>query len=95
MGFRFGIDPILGLILGGGDLISLILSLYIVWIGVKANLPKKKVVEMIKNTVLDFVVGVVPILGDVVDIAFKSNLINLEIIQQHMEKDILEGEVVG
>ena len=50
---------------------------------------------MIKNTVLDFVVGVVPILGDVVDIAFKSNLINLEIIQQHMEKDILEGEVVG
>ncbi|MFA6981907.1 MAG: DUF4112 domain-containing protein [Patescibacteria group bacterium] len=95
LGFRFGIDPILGLIPGGGDLVSLVLSLYIVWIGVKAELPKRKVVEMIKNTALDFVVGLVPVLGDVADFTFKSNLINLKILQQHMGKDILEGEVVS
>ena len=35
LGFRFGIDPLLGLIPGGGDLVSFLLSLYIVWIGVK------------------------------------------------------------
>lgn len=95
LGFRFGIDPLLGLIPGGGDLASLMLSLYIVWIGVKAELPKKKIVEMVKNTTLDFVVGLVPVLGDVVDFTFKSNIKNLEIIQQYIGKDIIEGEIVN
>ncbi|KKS07126.1 hypothetical protein A3K01_01570 [candidate division WWE3 bacterium RIFOXYD1_FULL_43_17] len=94
LGFRFGIDPILGLIPGGGDLVSLALSSYIVWIGIKAELPKKKIVEMVRNTALDFVVGLVPLLGDAVDFTFKPNLINLEILRQHLEKDVMEGEVV-
>ena len=95
LGFRFGLDPILGLIPGGGDLVSLVLSLYIVWISVKAKLPKKKIVEMLRNITFDFVVGLVPLLGDIADLAFKSNIINLRILKEHMEKDILEGEVTG
>ena len=94
LGFRFGIDPLLGLIPGGGDLVSFLLSLYIVWIGVKVELPMKKIIKMIKNTMLDLVVGVIPVFGDVADFAFKSNLMNLEILQEHIGKDAIEGELV-
>lgn len=95
LGLRFGIDPILGLIPGGGDLVSLILSSYIVWIGIKMELPKNKITRMIGNIMLDFGIGLLPILGDAADFAFKSNLMNLEILEQHVEKDIVEGEIVG
>jgi len=50
---------------------------------------------MIANVVLDFGVGLVPILGDIADITFKSNLRNLEILKQHKESEFMEGEVVG
>ncbi len=95
LGMKIGIDPILGLIPGGGDLVSLILALYIVWIGIKMELPHDKIARMVGNVILDFGVGLIPILGDVADFAFKSNLMNLEILNQHTEKDILEGEIVG
>jgi hypothetical protein len=91
---KFGIDPILGLIPGGGDLVSLILALYIVWIGIKMELPQDKIARMIGNVILDFGIGLVPVLGDVADFAFKSNIMNLEILKQHKEKDIIEGEIV-
>ncbi len=94
MGLRFGIDPILGLIPGGGDLISFILSLYIIWIGIKMELPQNKIIRMIRNTILDFGIGLIPILGDIADFAFKSNLMNLEILKQHTEKNIIEGEII-
>ena len=95
LGIKFGLDPILGLIPGGGDLVSLILALYIVWIGIKMRLPQDKVTRMIGNVILDFGVGLVPILGDIADITFKSNLRNLEILKEHGENEVMEGEVVG
>ncbi|MDO8265810.1 MAG: DUF4112 domain-containing protein [Candidatus Saccharibacteria bacterium] len=94
LGLKFGIDPILGLIPGGGDLISFILSLYIVWIGIKVELPQNKILRMIRNTLLDFGIGLIPVLGDIADFTFKSNLTNLEILKQHMGREIIEGEVV-
>ncbi len=92
--FRFGIDPLLGLIPGGGDLVSLLLSLYLVWIGFKAKIPTAKLIEMIMNTAVDFLVGLVPVLGDVADFTFKLNIRNLNILKQHVPADIIEGEVV-
>lgn len=94
LGIKFGIDPILGLIPGGGDLIGLILSLYIVGIGIKMRIPQDKLLRMLINTFLDFGAGLIPIFGDIADIAFKSNQMNLEILKQHMEKGIIEGEIV-
>lgn len=82
-GLKFGIDPLLGLIPGGGDLIALIISLYILWVGIKMELPKDKIWRMIRNILLDFGLGLVPVLGDIADFAYKSNLKNLEIIDLH------------
>lgn len=93
LGFRFGIDPLLGLIPGVGDAVSLALSLYIIWIGIKIELPKKMVFDMFMNTALDFLIGLVPVIGDIVDFTFKSNVINLGTIQEFMDKDAIKGEV--
>jgi len=82
-GLKFGIDPLLGLVPGGGDIISLVISLYILWVGIKMELPKGKIWRMIGNILLDFGLGVVPVLGDIADFAYKSNLKNLEMIKQH------------
>ena len=92
--FRFGIDPLLGLIPGGGDLVSLLLSLYLVWIGFKAKIPTAKLIEMIMNTTVDFLVGLVPVLGDVADFTFKPNIRNLNILKQYVHGDVIDREIV-
>lgn len=95
LGRRFGIDSLLGLIPGLGDLVSLSLALYIVWVGIKMKLPSEKIARMIGNILLDFGLGLVPVLGDIADIVFKSNLKNLEILNHHSAQGIIEGEIVG
>jgi hypothetical protein len=94
-GLRFGIDPLLGLIPGGGDFLSLLLSLYIVWIGLQMELPRNKIERMLWNIILDFVIGLAPVIGDAADFVFKSNLMNLQILNQHVDKVVIEGEIVG
>lgn len=82
-GVKFGIEPIIGLVPGWGDLISLILSAYLLWIGYKTGLPSKKMYRMAMNIVIDFVLGLVPIVGDITDVFFKANLKNLKILEQY------------
>ncbi len=90
--FKFGLDPIIGLLPVSGDLISLGLGLYLVWIAREADLESEKIVKMISNLVIDFFVGVVPVVGDVADFFFKANTKNLEILEREIGK-IVEGEV--
>ena len=91
--FSFGIDPLLGAIPGIGDAITLCLSLYVVWIGIKMNLPSEKLAKMIGNLVLDFVLGTIPIIGDIGDFFYKANIKNMEILKKHAET-IEEGEII-
>ncbi len=81
--FKFGLDPLLGLIPGGGDLISLLLGSYIIWIALQMNIPRARIIQMIVNLVIDFLVGFVPIIGDFLDFFIQPNLKNLEIIKRH------------
>lgn len=91
--FSFGLDPILGLFPGFGDLVSLGLSGYIVWIGIQLKLPPERIVQMIGNLALDFLVGLIPVIGDIADFAIKSNIKNLKILEKYAPADILEGEI--
>lgn len=93
-GRRFGLNGLLGLIPGAGDIITTGLSLYIVWIGVKMQLPVPKLAEMIGNVAINFFIGLVPVLGDAVDFFHKANLKNLHILQDYAKRDFIEGEVV-
>ncbi len=80
---RMGIDPILGLIPGGGDTVSAALSSYIIIEAALMGLPRSSLMRMVMNLALDTVVGSVPILGDVFDVFSKANLRNMQIVENH------------
>jgi len=83
-GFRIGIDPIIGLIPGAGDLISTAFSAYIIFLATRFGIPREDLAKMIFNVGLETVVGTVPLVGDLFDAFYKSNIRNLAILEQHL-----------
>jgi hypothetical protein len=82
-GFKFGLDPIIGLIPGAGDVVAAALGIYIIWIGWQMQLPTVQLVRMAANLTLDLFIGAFPVIGDFADFFYKSNTKNLEILKQH------------
>ncbi|MBD2091648.1 DUF4112 domain-containing protein [Microcoleus sp. FACHB-1515] len=94
-GFRFGLDPIIGLIPGAGDIIDTIFSAYLIYLATQFGLPGKTLQKMIFNIGLEAVVGTVPIAGDLFDAYFKSNIRNLALLEKHLqetEPDLTEAD---
>ncbi|MFN6558720.1 MAG: DUF4112 domain-containing protein [Nostoc sp. ChiSLP01] len=83
-GFRIGIDPIIGLVPGAGDLISTAFSAYIIFLATRFGIPRQDLAKMIFNVGLETVVGTVPFVGDLFDAFYKSNIRNLAILEQHL-----------
>jgi len=81
---KFGIDALLGLIPGGGDLVGGLFSLYILRTAIKMKLPKKAILSIIFNIIIDTTIGIVPVVGDIFDIFWKSNKRNIRIIEKHL-----------
>lgn len=94
LGIKFGLDPIINLIPGLGDIIGAILSLYIIWVGIKLKIPSKQIYKMIRNVILDFLLGLFPIIGSVADLFYKANQKNLKILEKYYS-NIIEGEIVN
>lgn len=82
-GFRIGIDPILGLIPGVGDVIGAGLSLYLVREAAKLGVPKRILWRMLWNVGVEALVGIIPVLGDLFDAAWKANVRNLRLLELH------------
>ncbi len=78
--FRFGVDSLIGLVPGIGDLVGGVLSLYIVLESARMGAPRSVLARMGWNVALDTLVGEVPILGDLFDVGFKANLRNLALL---------------
>jgi hypothetical protein len=81
--FRFGLEPIIGLVPGAGDVLGAALGFYIVARAVQHRLPAIVVARMVANTLLDLVIGVVPIVGDVFDFVYRSNSRNMALFERH------------
>lgn len=97
MGIGIGIDSIIGLFPWVGDLLSMVLSFYLVWIGFQMKLPADRIGQMIMNIIVDTVIGYVPILGDVADVFYKANIKNLKILEDFAKSSnngIIEGEIL-
>ncbi len=84
--YRIGLDAIVGLVPGIGDAISAVFSLYIVFQAARMGVPRATLVRMLVNVGVDTVIGEIPLLGDLFDVGFKSNMRNLSLIEQHVQR---------
>jgi Domain of unknown function (DUF4112) len=84
--FRLGIDQLIGLVPGIGDLIGGVLSLYIILEASRMGVPRGLLARMGWNVAVDTFVGEVPILGDLFDIAFKANIRNLALLDGYLQR---------
>ncbi|MCY7385956.1 MAG: DUF4112 domain-containing protein [Microcoleus sp. CAN_BIN18] len=82
--YRIGLDPILGLIPGGGDVIGSIFAGYVVFKSAQMGVPQETLVKMAANIVFDTVAGTVPVAGDLLDVAWKANVKNIELLDAHL-----------
>lgn len=81
--YRVGLDPIFGLIPGLGDLISPLFTIGMLLQARDLGVPKVVQARMLINVAIDAFVGVVPVVGDLFDFAWKSNVKNLELLELH------------
>jgi len=89
-GYRIGLDPIIGLLPVGGDTVGLFLSAYIVLEAARLGVPKTSVGRMVLNLLIDFLVGSIPVLGDLFDVAWKANVQNLSLLEAHIQDGTLQ-----
>lgn len=80
---RFGLDPIVGLVPGLGDIISGLLSFLIVFAAWQRGLPRVTIMRMVANIGIDTVVGTIPIAGDFFDMLWKSNRMNYNLLVRY------------
>jgi hypothetical protein len=80
---RLGLDSVVGLIPGIGDLASAAVGAWIIVEASRFRLPGVVLARMIVNTVVDFAIGAIPLLGDLFDVVFKSNSRNLALFRRH------------
>ena len=81
--YRFGLDPIVGLVPGIGDLVSPLFTIALLWQSHDLNLPRVVQMRMLFNVVIDTVIGVVPLVGDLFDFAWKANDMNMTLLERH------------
>ncbi|MFB6141589.1 MAG: DUF4112 domain-containing protein [Halosimplex sp.] len=81
---RFGLDPILGIAPVSGDLVAAAVSLYVVFKGVQIGVPTRSVLAMLGRVAVDLAVGSIPVLGTLLDAAWKANERNVQVIEAHV-----------
>lgn len=79
---RIGWDGLIGLLPGVGDTLTLLPQLYLLFEAVRLKLGTAAVLKMLLNVLIDWLLGTVPVLGDIFDVAFKSNLRNAKIVAE-------------
>jgi hypothetical protein len=79
---KIGLDSIVGLIPGAGDALMLFVSLRIVWLGKSLGMPSALVAQMVKNSAIDFGLGFIPFIGDLIDVFYKANQKNVRIMER-------------
>ena len=81
--YRVGLDPILGLVPGIGDLVSPLFTIAVLWQGRELSLPRVVQLRMIFNVAIDTLLGMVPVAGDLFDFAWKANDRNMALLERH------------
>jgi hypothetical protein len=82
VGWKFGLDALIGLIPNVGDTLTSLASFYILFAGARYGVPKITLLRMAFNIGLDYVIGSIPIVGDAFDFFWKSNQKNMDLIRE-------------
>ncbi|VXD22131.1 conserved hypothetical protein [Planktothrix serta PCC 8927] len=85
LGFRIGLDPIIGLIPGFGDVIDTAFSGYLIFLATRFKLPTSVLGWMVFNIMFEGILGTVPLIGDIFDAFYKSNIRNLKLLEDHLK----------
>lgn len=93
--FRFGIDPLLGLVPFAGDIFSLGFQGLLLTSMMKFGISRKVIILMAVNIAIDFIVGSIPIVGNIFDFYFKSSQRNLELMKRHFHEGKHQGSGTG
>ena len=83
---RFGWDAIIGLVPGVGDTLALLPSAYILREAHRMGAPTPLLGRMVVNSGIDFVIGSVPLIGDIFDVGWKSKLRNVKLLEEHLAR---------
>ena len=79
-----GLDPIIGLIPGVGDMAGGLLSTYILMVAARQGVSTSVLMRMLGNIALDSLVGIVPVLGDLFDFGVKANRRNVDLLERYL-----------
>ncbi len=85
VGWRFGLDFLVGLIPGVGDWMTAVVSFYILTAAVRYRVPKVTMLRMALNIIIDYLLGVIPFVGDVLDALWKSNKKNMRLLVERAQ----------
>ena len=85
-GLRFGLDGLLGLLPGVGDTATLLMALYLVAEARRLGASFAPVLRMLFNVVLDWLVGLIPFVGDIFDFGFKCNRRNVDLLRRDLRR---------
>jgi hypothetical protein len=83
---RVGLDPLLGLVPGMGDVLGAALSGYVIILASRNGAPPSVLGRMLGNVLIDSAVGAVPLLGDLFDAGWKANSRNLALLERYLEQ---------
>ncbi|NEQ33565.1 MAG: DUF4112 domain-containing protein [Leptolyngbya sp. SIO4C5] len=86
LNYRIGLDPIIGLLPGGGDLLTGLMSVYILVEAYRLGIPTATLGRMAFNILLEVVAGTIPTIGDLFDVVWKANARNVTLIEQHLQQ---------
>ena len=84
--FRFGLDAIIGLIPGAGDIGTAFFSVMILLHAFRLKIPKVVIGRMLLNSALDMIAGTVPIVGDLFYAGYKANLRNMALLERNSQR---------
>jgi len=80
---RFGLDAIVGLVPGLGDLVAPVFTLVLLGTALKMRVPAIVIARMVMNAGIDMLLGLVPVAGDIGDVFWKADLRNLALLERH------------
>ncbi|MBD0279326.1 MAG: DUF4112 domain-containing protein [Flavisolibacter sp.] len=88
---RFGLDAIIGLIPGAGDLSTFAVSGFMILVMARNGASSYVLARMVLNVLIDTIIGSIPLIGDLFDVAFKANTRNIRLMQEHYREGRHQG----